>query len=298
MTHQHDDTILIAHPGGYPMRHRPGSHPAAPPAACHPLLIVHPYEDTRSPRWIGPGAVYGGRPVAVMGARDMESFLAPADIVARDIVDAAGWRDAREIHVLGQSTGAFAALLYAALISLALPSTRVAVMAFSPLVCVWPMIAGPRVSHHERTMKAGLAEEGRRGNLERFGDTRPWINRAVEQNGDRFSARLLYAARNERDAAQAVLLKDTPGVTLIPMPTALHGFYRLIALRGPWEAEVAHTRSRLEAEAGMGADEALQEATAMQSAFATAAASEPDLYAIFTSKRRKVLLEPEKLSAA
>lgn len=285
-----DDAAITVRAGGYPLQYRQGTG--------RPLIVFHPFAEAASPRWIQGRGSHGGRPIAVFGARDMESFSAPADLVVQELLDATGWRGAEAVDLIGYSTGGFAALLYGALLSLARPATRVAVIGFSPLVTIWPMPSGPRVKHHDLATKAGLAEPGRRANLERFGDARPWIAKARAENEDRFSARILYASRNERDAAQAALLENAAGVTLVPMPTALHGYYRLVGLRASWEAEVEQTRIRLQAETAMEADEALEEATALQAAFATAAAVEPELFSIFLSRRRVLAATPAMAPAA
>ncbi len=271
--------ILSATCGGYPLRYRPG--------AGVPLLIVHWKASDQSDRWIGGARSYQGRPVAALGTEDMGSFNAPKTQVVQDLLDAAGWRDTARIEIIGYSAGGFLALLLGALMSLALPATTITVVACSPPVSLWPMPNGPRNPLHARTIKAALAVPGRQQNLEHFGDARPWIAKAWGTQGDRFSARLLYAERDTWDAGQAQLLNGAPGVKLIPMPTAAHGFFRLVKLRNEREVEIEEIRKRLQAGAGMDEAEARREATALRDAFSAAVAAEPDVLGILVPKRRQ-----------
>jgi len=269
--------ILSATCGAYPLRYRPG--------VGVPLLIIHWKASDQSDRWIGGARSHQGRPVAALGAEDMGSFQSPATQVVQDLLDAAGWRDTARIEIVGYSGGGFAALLFGALLSLALPAATITVVACSPQISLWPMPTGPRNGLHARMVKAALAVPGQQQNLEHFGDARPWIAKAWEAHGDRFSARLLYAARDSWDAGQAELLQGAPGVKLIPMPTVANGFFAIVKLRADREAEIDYMQMRLQAGAGLGEAEARLEAVALRDAFSAAVAAEPDILGILVPKR-------------
>ena len=271
-------TVIAATAGGYPLRVRPGQG--------IPLVVIHPYDVTRSDRLLEQPALYGGRPLAMLGSKDMESFGAAGDVVVEDLLRATGWPRTGALHLLGQSAGGFAALLYGALMSLACPEAQVGVIAFSPLVSIWPLAAGSRTAQHSRVTTAGLADTRRQQNLERFGDARPWISKATAAGGGRFTARILYPGLNERDTAQAELLRDEPAVKLIPMPTTLHKYYSIIGIGKPREQEVDRTSQALVSQAAMEPEAARAEASALQDAFEAAARAEPEFFSVFASKRR------------
>ena len=239
-------------PGGYPMHFRHG--------VGRPLLIVHPHGAERSSHYFPSLEPHAGRPVAVLGSKAMANFSASAEVVVQGVLEATGWTGADMIQVVGYSVGGFAALLYGAVLSLALPRSHVAVIAYSPMVCVWPIVVGPRARHHTLVASAILADAQRAANLQRFGDSRPWIAAAAAANGNRFSIHLLYAARNERDAAQAGLLRDAPGVTLAPMPTGLHTFYRQVEPKPEQEWLAAKAVEPPRAEMARNPEKALREA--------------------------------------
>ena len=272
-----DVPIQSLRAGSYRLHYRPGKG--------RPLLIIHPSPIDQTAAWFGPSA-YDDRPLAVMSAREMESFDCAADEVVRALLAATGWTDATDLQVLGFSTGGFAAILYAALMSVMLPAARVSVVTFSPLTCVWPPeAAGWRVAHHERVVAAGWQTPTQRQNLERFGDTRPWIRQAVSAGDGRFRAAILHAAHNARDVAQAGLLAGMPGVTVAALPTAQHTFYSLLTLKRGRTNSAARIQLALTRKGRMTAADALPRATALHAALAAAVAAAPDVASIYAIPR-------------
>lgn len=259
--------------GSYRLHFRPGQG--------RPLLIIHPSAIEATAAWFGPSG-YDDRPLAVMSAREMERFDSDADDVVRALLAATGWQDAGDLQVLGFSTGGYAAILYAAMMSVLRPAARVSVLAFSPMTCVWPPeAAGWRVAHHERVVAAGWQAPTQRRNLERFGDTRPWVRKAVSASDGRFRAAILHPAHNARDVAQAGLLTGIPGVTVAALPTAQHTFYRMLTLKRGRANSVDRIQLALTRNGRMTPAEALPRATALHAALADAAAAAPDLLSLF-----------------
>ncbi|SFK87278.1 dienelactone hydrolase family protein [Falsiroseomonas stagni] len=263
--------------GSYRLHFRPGQG--------RPLLIIHPSPIEETAAWFGPSG-YDDRPLAVMSAREMERFDSDADEVVRALLAATGWQDAADLQVLGFSTGGYAAILYAAMMSVLRPAARISVLAFSPMICVWPPeAAGWRVAHHERVVAAGWQTPTQRRNLERFGDTRPWVRKAVSASDGRFRAAILHPARNARDVAQASLLTGMPGVTVAALPTAQHTFYTLLTLKRGHANSVARIQLALTRKGRMTPEEALPRATALHAALADAAAAAPDLLSLYAMPR-------------
>lgn len=199
--------------GTYPVRFRDGPG--------EPLIVFHPHHVSDAEAWMArrPPA---GRPLAVFGTGDMVGFTCDAEQVVRDLVRHTGWRQAESVEIAGASIGGFPALLYGAMLAMVLPKARVSITTISPLVCMWPLAGGARAERHERVVKLLRRRPEQRRRMNRYGDTRPWIERAFAALGDRLRIRVLYAAHNERDAAQADLLSGFPCVTLLPVPTAQH----------------------------------------------------------------------------
>jgi pimeloyl-ACP methyl ester carboxylesterase len=262
------------------LRYRPG--------VGVPLLVIHYKAADQSDRWIRGLRSHGGRPAAAFGAEDMGTFQSSAIQVVQDLLDATGWRGSARIDVVGYSLGGFAALLFGALMALALPATAVTVIACSPPVCLWPMPDGPRNGRHRAAIEAALAATDRCEHVEQFGDTRPWIAKAGAMREDSFRVRLLYPERNRWDARQAELLQGAPGVKLVPMPTAAHAFFLLVKLGDDREAEIGYTQTRLQAGDMKTEAEAREEATLLRDALWSAVSAEPDLFGILVSKPRQV----------
>jgi hypothetical protein len=199
--------------GTYPVRFQGGSG--------DPLIVVDPRYLSDVEAWVHRRPPTS-RPVALLGAGDMAVFSCDAEEVVRDLLRHTGWYEAERLQVTGFSVGGFPALLYGAMLAAALPGTQVSITTISPLVCMWPMSAGARAERHEKVVRFLSRQPEQRRRMDRYGDARPWITRAAAAAGDRLRIRVLYAAHNERDAAQAGLLAGYPTVTLLPVPTPQH----------------------------------------------------------------------------
>jgi hypothetical protein len=271
MAAMQDRTVITATAGGYPLRHRAG--------VGHPLLVVTPFGIAASEAWLKPRRT-GMRPVAIMGAADLERFLSPAETVVRDILGATGWAHAPGIQVAGYSSGGFAAMLFGAILALDLPSCRVEVVVFSPPVCLWPTESRARTIRHRTMLARSVAEATSRTHLERYGDTRPWLRRAAAVAGDRFSVKVVYPEANGEDRQQAELLSGIAGVTLLPMPTAQHSLHKFLVARGSADVARDLLESHLSMRRGKTAACARAEAMALHAAFDAALAAHADLRAV------------------
>ena len=260
--------ISTASAGGYPVVCRDG--------VGLPMLLITPFTAAGSAAWLKPRRT-GTRPLAILGAADLQSLQTPAETVVRDLIDVAGWADAPSVLVVGYSAGGFAGLLLGAMLALALPACRVEVVVFSPIVRLRPDGARGRNSRHRDMLSQSRDSATASANLDRYGDARPWIRQAMVEAGKRFSIKLLYAEANEPDRRQAELLAETPCVTLLPMPTAQHSLYKFLVGRPDRETARAAMEEYLLARGGKTPGEAQAEAMALDAAFEAATAAHAEI---------------------
>jgi hypothetical protein len=258
----------------YPLLHRGG--PGAPLLLCTPKFASKSAMAFENP-------VLADRPLAVLGAYDMLGFDSPAEAVVDDVVRTMGWQDAPAIQVAGYSVGGFAALLYGAQLAIALPRTRVSIFAFSPMVAVWPPVAGARGPDHSAMILKARRTGRVSDTMLRYGDARPWLKAAWGASRRTLRVTVAFAANNLRDSAHARLLEGRKGITLLPMPTAQHDFYSLVRGGDDRDAIIERIRQRLEGEERRraGAPDPLAEATRLTEAFQAATKASGGLLSLY-----------------
>ena len=181
----------------------------------------------------------------LMGADDLAGFRCSAEELAETLVEQVGLRDhPGEIVIFGNSSGGFPALLLGSMIASILPSRTVKVLAFSPIVMLWPRNPARRWGY-SGALNAARSNPASSARLERYGDARPWIKEACRSAKLRVS--VFYGARNDTDSREAAQLAGIPCVKLISVPTAQHN--TLYCLRVPARSrEMLETRLMRRAE--------------------------------------------------
>ncbi len=223
------DDIISCAAGRFPLRLRPGT--GVPLLICHAKRVIAA-EKLLTAHRIAP------RQVALLGIGDMVGFDGPADEVVTDLIGLAGWGKAERLQVVGFSAGGFGALLYGALLVLSLPQTRVRVAVFNPLASIWPPLQTSQSVAHKRVLQAVSRFPARQACMERFGNARPWLERAAAMAGRRLQVELFHGLSG-RDQIHAQAIADLPCVQRYEIPSIRH---MLVDLLGPHQRRPDLTR--------------------------------------------------------
>ncbi|MDR6286108.1 acetyl esterase/lipase [Methylopila jiangsuensis] len=133
--------------------------------------------------------------------------------------------EAKEVVVIGDSGGGYAALMLGLALAEHRPCRPVRAIAFNPPTKIWPPERARKELTYRDLIENASAQSEILGRLEAEGDVSPWLRRAADDPQSDFRGLVLASSRQRRDMAHAERLRGEPGMSVVSFPTCGHGVF-------------------------------------------------------------------------
>lgn len=121
------------------------------------------------------------------------------------------------VTMVGSSKGGAGVLLWSSILSNRCEDAyKVICYSFSPQTKLYPKSKKIKYPSYVGVLKSAETDEGRRKNLQKYGDIKPYVAASKAQTT------VIYSRGYEVDRHEAIYLEDT-GVTMVDLPLTFHG---------------------------------------------------------------------------